>query len=262
MRDRISILGVEVDALTLDQAIAEFERMIAARCPSLAFSFNVDICMKIRRDAELRDIYREANLVLVDGTPMMWAASLLGTPLPGRVSGSDLLPAFCRVAAKEGYRVFLLGARPGVADLAGARLVARNPGLRIVGVYSPPFGFEQDISENARAIDAVRREGPDVLFVALGAPKQEKWLYRFRDDLGVPVSMGVGSALDYLAGRLRRAPNWMQRLGLEWTYRLAQEPGRLWRRYLLDDSPFVYHVLVEWLQRKLTSSSRRSTRYV
>lgn len=246
----IDVLGVRIDAVTMAQAARAFEQMIESRHPHLVFNVNVDICMQARRDADLASILRAADLVLVDGTPMMWAARLLGTPLPERVSGSDFLPRFCQVAAGAGYRLFLLGASPGVAQRASEVLEGRFPNLHVVGTYSPPYGFECDDRENGRIVEHVRRASPDVLFAAFGVPKDQKWLYRFRDDLGVPVSMGVGSSLDYLAGRLRRAPRWMQPLGLEWLYRLAQEPRRLWRRYLLNDPPFFYHLMREMLRRR------------
>src|SRR3990172_9746572 len=246
-RHRISILGVAIDALTLGEAIDAFRLFIARKEPSVVLAVNVDVCMKIRQDIELREIFRKADLVLVDGTPMMWAARFLGRPLPERVSGSDFVPVFCDVAAKEGYRIFLLGAGPSVAERAKDWLERRNTGLKIVGTYAPPVGFEFDERENTRIIDLIRRARPDVLFAAFGAPKQEKWLARHYRSLDVPVAMGVGSAFDYLAGRLKRAPRWMQTAGLEWTFRLGQEPRRLWRRYLLDDPPFVFLVLKERL---------------
>lgn len=247
---RTTILGVAIDPLTMDEAIIAFQRLIEIGHPSLAVSLNVDICMKIQRDAELRGIYHAADLVLVDGTPMMWAARFLGSPFPGRVSGSDFVPAFCATAAREGYAIFLLGAAPGVAAAAEWHLKRLHEGLRVVGTYVPPAAFEQDEQENSRIVKIVRQARPDVLFTAFGTPKQEKWLFRFRDELGVPVSMGVGSTFDYLAGRLKRAPIWMQRAGVEWTYRLMQEPRRLWRRYLIEDPPFVYHVVRQRLRQK------------
>ncbi len=256
MASCVTILGVEIDALTMTEAIAVFQQLIARRQPSVVYSLNVDICMKVQRDIELSAIFRAADLILVDGTPMIWAARFLGTPLPGRVSGSDFVPAFCGVAAREGYRLFLLGAAPGVADRAKDWLELQNPGLKIVGTYAPPLGFEHDEIENARIVDIVTNTTPDVLFVAFGAPKEQKWLFRFRNDLQVPVSMGVGSTFDYLAGRLKRAPMWMQRAGLEWMFRLAQEPRRLWRRYLVEDPPFVYHVISQRLRNKALACAR------
>jgi N-acetylglucosaminyldiphosphoundecaprenol N-acetyl-beta-D-mannosaminyltransferase len=256
MAGRTTILGVRIDPLTMDEAIITFQRLIAKGRPALAVSVNVDICLKVQRDEELREIYRVADLVLVDGTPMMWAARCLGTPLPGRVSGSDLVPAFCATAAQQGYGIFLLGAAPGVAERARERLEQQHHGLRIVGTYAPAVGFEGDEHQTAHAVEVVRQARPDVLFAAFGTPKQEKWLFRYRDRLGVPVSMGVGSTFDYLAGRLKRAPTWMQWAGIEWIYRLKQEPRRLWRRYLLDDPPFVYHVLKQRLRQGLSACNR------
>jgi N-acetylglucosaminyldiphosphoundecaprenol N-acetyl-beta-D-mannosaminyltransferase len=254
MTPRTMILGVGIDRLTMDEAVMAFQRLIARGSPALAVSLNVDICMQIQRDEDLREIYRGADLVLVDGTPMMWAARFLGTPFPGRVSGSEFVPTFCVTAAREGYAIFLLGAAPGVAEKAKRQLEHEHRGLRIVGTYAPPAGFERDERENARIVQIVQQARPDVLFTAFGTPKQEKWLVRFRDELRVPVAMGVGSSFDYLAGRLKRAPMWMQRAGIEWTYRLMQEPRRLWKRYLLEDPPFVYHVVKQRL--------RQSARYI
>ena len=248
---RLRILEVDIDAVTMAEAIAVFESIIATRRPSLVFPVNVDVCVRIQRDPELRAAFRAADLVLVDGTPMMWAARFLGRPLPARVSGSDFVPLFCQVAAERGYRIFLLGGGPGIAEGARRWLEARNPTLRIVATYAPPAGFEKNDGENNRIIGMVKEASPDVLLTAFGASKQEKWLARFRDDLAVPVSMAVGSTFDYLAGRLKRAPMWMQRAGLEWTFRLAQEPRRLWRRYLLEDPPFVYYVLRQRLRGAL-----------
>jgi N-acetylglucosaminyldiphosphoundecaprenol N-acetyl-beta-D-mannosaminyltransferase len=244
---RVMILGTGIDPLTMEDALCAFQRLIKERRSALACNLNVDVCMRVKRDPELQKIYQAADLVLVDGTPMMWAAQFLGSPLPGRVSGSDFVPAFCRIAAQFGYRIFLLGAAPGVADRAKCWLRVRNPGLKIVGTYAPTVGFEQSERENLRIVGLIRDAAPDVLFAALSPGKGDKWLFRFRDALGVPVSMAIGSTFDYLAGRLKRAPMWMQRAGLEWTYRLAQEPRRLWRRYLVEDPPFVYHVIKQRL---------------
>lgn len=247
---RITLFGIPVDALTVSQTIDIFHQMIESRQCHLVFNLNVDICMQLIRNQIPRDIYHGADLILVDGTPMMWAARLLGTPLPARVSGSDFVPAFCSAAASRGYRLFFLGARPGVAKRASELLTRRHPTLKVVGTYAPPLGFEHDVIENTRVIERVRGASPDVLFVALGAPKEQLWLRQYQIALGVPVSMGIGSSLDYLAGRLMRAPVWMQRAGLEWLYRLAQEPRRLWRRYLIDDPPFAYYLLREMIQRR------------
>jgi exopolysaccharide biosynthesis WecB/TagA/CpsF family protein len=257
---RIVLFGILVDAVTVAGAIDIFRKMIETRRPHLVFNVNVDICMQILRDPGLLAIYRETDLVLVDGTPMVWASRMLRSPLPARVSGSDFFPSFCAASAEAGYRLFLLGASPGVAERAKRALEKLHPRLQIVDVHAPPFGFEADDDENAIVIERVRNAAPDVLFVALGAPKEQKWLYQHRDILNVPVSMGIGSSLDYLAGRLRRAPHWMQYWGLEWMYRLWQEPRRLWRRYLIDDPPFLYHLAREILRQRVNGGRRGSSR--
>lgn len=257
-RRRVCILGVEIDSLTMDNALKAFESLILRGSPAIVYSVNVDICMKIQQDPELRGMFGEADLVLVDGTHLMWAARILGSPLAGRVSGSDLVPTFCALAAMKGYRIYFLGAAPGIAERAKQFLQGKYPDLRIVGTYAPPIGFDTDDYETAKVVDLVRAADPDVLFAAFGAPKQEKWLFRNRDALRVPVSMGVGSSLDYLAGRLRRAPRWMQVLGLEWAYRLVQEPGRLWRRYLISDPPFFYYLFREMLRQRNETSRQDS----
>jgi N-acetylglucosaminyldiphosphoundecaprenol N-acetyl-beta-D-mannosaminyltransferase len=256
---RVDLMGVGLDPLTLLEVCAAFRAFVARRARALVFNVNVDTWLKLRRDEELRRIYAAADLVLVDGTPLTWAARLLGTPLPGRVSGSDLFPAVCAAAARHGHRLFLLGGNPGVAERARQVLQRRHPGL-VISTYAPPFGFERDEAENRRAIEAVRRARPDILFVGLSQPRQERWLASHRDALDVPVAMGVGSSFDYVAGRLRRAPLWMQRAGLEWSYRLMQEPGRLWRRYLLDDPRIVVYVAREGLRRRLARRRSRAER--
>jgi N-acetylglucosaminyldiphosphoundecaprenol N-acetyl-beta-D-mannosaminyltransferase len=249
MTRRVAILGVQIDAVTMHDAIDVIRHLIARGRPAFVFSLNVDILMKVTKDPELKRIYDAAELVLVDGTPMMWAARFLGSPLPERVSGSDFIPVLSRAIASEARRLFLLGGVPGVAETARVWLEQNNPGLVVVDTYSPPFGFEHDADECAGIVSRIRAAKPDLLLVALGAPKEQKWLHRYRNELQVPVSIGVGSALDYLAGRLRRAPRWMQRAGLEWSFRLLQEPHRLWRRYLIEDPPFIFHILVERLRR-------------
>jgi len=177
----------------------------------------------------------------------VWAARLLGKPLPERVSGSDLFPGLCKAAAGTGLRIFLLGGREGAAEEAARILEQRYPGLLFAGTYAPPFGFEKDPAENERAIAAVRAAGPDILFVALGAPKQEIWMYENRERLGVPVLVGVGAAFDLVAGMVRRAPKWMRKAGLEWLHRALLEPRRLGRRYATTNPRFIALVLRQYL---------------
>jgi N-acetylglucosaminyldiphosphoundecaprenol N-acetyl-beta-D-mannosaminyltransferase len=246
----IDVCGVRIDAVDLQGAVERVVSLVREGTPRYVVTPNVDHIVKLRRDPSFRQAYRGASVVLADGVPVLWASRLLGRPLAAKVSGSDLFPALCARAADEGLSVFFLGGQPGAAELAQRKLEARSPRLRVVGTHCPPRGFEHDPVANGRALDAVRTAAPDLLFVALGAPKQEKWLHAHLHELGVPVSLGIGASLDFQAGLVRRAPRWMQRSGLEWSYRLLQEPRRMWRRYLLEDPWFMYYVARQlWAER-------------
>jgi N-acetylglucosaminyldiphosphoundecaprenol N-acetyl-beta-D-mannosaminyltransferase len=196
-------------------------------------------------------VYRSAWLSLPDGMSLVWASRLLGTPLPEKVSGIDLFQEVSAAAAGTGLRIFLLGGRPGAAEQAARVVEARHPGLRIAGTCCPPVGFESDPAEAERVLAAVRDAAPHILFVALGAPKQELWMYENREALGVPVALGVGATFDFVAGMIRRAPKWMQTRGLEWMYRAATEPRRLGRRYLVTTPRFIWIFLKQYRQPAL-----------
>lgn len=241
----IAILGVPFDPVTMDSAIARIAGLVAAGRPAYVVTPNVDFLVQARRDAELRRILVEAHLVLCDGQPLVWASRWLGNPLPERVAGADLVPRCLALAAQRGWRLFLLGATPESNARAVGRLRERHPGLVIAGHYSPPFRplDEMNHEEIARRIRAAR---PEVVLVSFGCPKQEKWMARNYQALGGPVCLGVGATIDFLAGQVRRAPGWMQRTGLEWTYRLAQEPRRLFRRYAGDLRCFGGAIVAQW----------------
>jgi N-acetylglucosaminyldiphosphoundecaprenol N-acetyl-beta-D-mannosaminyltransferase len=229
----IAILGVPFDHVTMDGAVARIEAMIARREPHYVVTANVDFLVQARRDVELRRILLEADLVLCDGTPVLWASRWLGNALPERVAGADLVPALIASAAGKGHRLFFLGAAPGVAADAEARLRQQFPTLNIVGTYAPPFA-DLLAMDHPEIVRRVREAKPDVLLVAFGCPKQEKWIAMHHRALGVPVAIGVGATLDFLAGRFRRAPHWMRRTGTEWLYRMMREPRRLFHRYARD----------------------------
>jgi len=244
------ILGMEIDNLGFDEAVDSIIGLAVARKRATVVTPNVDHVMRWRRDPEFRRCYEEADLVLADGMPLLWASRVLGDRIIEKVSGSDLLPRLCEAAAERGLSVYFLGGLPGAAERCAERLVARFPRLRVAGVGCPPRGFEHDPEANAGVIRAIVEAGPDLLFVGLGTPKQELWIRRHREEIAVPVTLGVGAAIDFAAGMVKRAPRWMQRLGLEWCYRLVKEPRRLWRRYILQDSPFLWHVLVHSVRRR------------
>lgn len=229
----IALMGVRFDNVTLIEALNQIEQMIASGRPHYVVTPNVDFLVQAREDVELRRILCEADLVVCDGTPLVWASRLLGNALPERVAGADLVPALLKIAAEKQYRVFLLGATPESAQQAVTSLRAEHPRLPVVGHYSPPFNslLEMNHAEISRRI---RDAAPDILFVSLGCPKQEKWIAMHYHSLGVPVTAGVGATIDFLGGAMRRAPIWMQRSGTEWLFRLIQEPRRLLKRYAKD----------------------------
>ncbi len=253
----IAILGVPFDNVTTSETIALIERMIASRQPHYLVTANVDFIVQAREDVELRRILFDAHLVLCDGTPLLWASRWLGNPLPERVAGSDLVPLLIEVAARNKYRLFLLGATPDSASHAVSKLQAQYPELIIAGHYSPPFNklLDMDHDEIKRRISAAK---PDLLFVSFGCPKQEKWIAMHYRALGVPVVAGVGATIDFLAGHVKRAPLWMQKCGAEWIFRVAQEPRRLFRRYLKDLGVFGSSILAQWWQLQFRRPRRNA----
>ncbi|UCH78510.1 MAG: WecB/TagA/CpsF family glycosyltransferase [Candidatus Coatesbacteria bacterium] len=242
---RHPIMNAAVDDVTMAEALDLIDRFVAERTPRVIVTVNVDHLMLMRRDLAFREAYARADLITCDSTPLKWALAFLGTPIRERVPGADLFPAVAERAARVGHRLFYLGAAPGVAERAAETLRRRHPGLQVVGTYSPPVMAWEELGRDEETLRRVEEARPDILFAAFGAPKQELWLDAVRDRLRVPVGIGVGGAFDFAAGETKRAPRWMQRAGLEWSFRLAQEPGRLWRRYLCVDSRFIYHVLIE-----------------
>lgn len=241
--DKVNVLGIEIDRLTMAEVLERARRAMANRESMFICTANVDHLMTLQRDAGLRRAYGLAAVVTADGAPVLWASRVLGRPIRERVTGADLAPALCGLAADAGGGVFLLGGPPDRAADTRRRMMARMPALRKLDVYSPPFGFENDPSEMDRIDREIASAAPDVLLIALGSPKQERWYAQRGAAHRIPVAIGCGAAVDFMAGRKRRAPLWMQRGGLEWLYRLIREPRRMWRRVLMKDPPFFRLVL-------------------
>jgi N-acetylglucosaminyldiphosphoundecaprenol N-acetyl-beta-D-mannosaminyltransferase len=216
---------------------------------------NVDHLRRARRSPAYLRLISQADLVTADGMPVVWAARLQGTPLPGRVPGSELFLSLARAAAVNGRRIFLLGGNPGAADAAARELARRFAGLRVAGVYCPPYGFEDDAEEMDLIVRTVRDGHPDIVFVGLGSPKQELLIEAIRGQFPGVWWLGIGVSFSFVAGEISRAPRWMQRLGLEWTFRLSKEPRRLARRYLIDDLPYAI-----WLMGRSTARRLRQGR--
>jgi len=246
---KIDICGIKIDNVSLDEAVRAISAIIQSRKLSYVVTPNVDHIVKLQKDPEFRDIYSNAALVLPDGMPLLWAAKFIGTPLKEKISGSDLLPKLCEVAAEKGYKVFFLGGREVSAAKAAEVLKAKYQKLNVAGTYCPPFGFERDEQENDKIIRMIKAACPDILFVGLGAPKQEKWIYKYKDRYQAPLSIGIGVSFEFMAGMVRRAPIWMQKSGLEWFWRLMMEPARLWKRYLIDDMLFFRLILKQKISR-------------
>ncbi|WP_294371754.1 WecB/TagA/CpsF family glycosyltransferase [uncultured Clostridium sp.] len=236
---RIKLLNTEVDNLTMDEAIKEIEKLILKKKISYVVTPNVDHIVKLESDSEMKEAYMNADLILTDGMPLVWISKIKSTSIKEKISGSDLFPKVCELAAKKGYTVFLLGAAQGVAQKAAENLINKFDGLNIVGTYSPKYGFENDKEEVQHILNIINDKKPDILAVGLGAPKQEKFIYKYRNELKVPVSLAIGAGIDFEAGVVSRAPVWMQKHGMEWFYRLCKEPRRMAKRYLIDDFKII-----------------------
>lgn len=248
---QIELEGVRLNALSEQQCVAHVIEAISAKRGGWIVTPNLDHLRRLHRDEAFREHYRHADLAVADGMPLVWACRLQQTPLPGRVAGSDLIWSLCRAAAKQGATVFLLGGDPGTADEAAEKLRSRFEGLRILGTCCPEPGFEKRpgaIEEIAARLGAAR---PDIVFVALGSPKQEELIGRLRSSLPSAWWLGVGISFSFVAGRVQRAPVWLRKLGLEWVHRLAQEPRRLAGRYLVDGLPFAAGLIARSAARGL-----------
>jgi N-acetylglucosaminyldiphosphoundecaprenol N-acetyl-beta-D-mannosaminyltransferase len=224
-RARIDILGIKIDDVTSEEALARIEQFVEDGRPHLVTTVNPEFIVAAQTDAAFAQILNQADLNLADGQGLLWAARLLGMSLRERVTGVDTLVGLAELSARRGYTIYLLGAAEGVAEATAQVLRGRFPGLRVAGTYPGSPAPEEDES----TVERIRRADPQLLFVAYGAPRQEQWIVRNMPRLQVPVAMGVGGALDFISGKTSRAPMWVQRLGLEWLHRLAQEPWR-WRR--------------------------------
>jgi N-acetylglucosaminyldiphosphoundecaprenol N-acetyl-beta-D-mannosaminyltransferase len=243
-RRRIELGGVLIDQIDVAGAVERLRELLVDGGSHQVVTVNLDFLSIAQHDPAFRRALNAADLAVADGMPLVWASRLRGQPLPERVAGVDLVNQSCRLAASTGQSVFLLGAAPGVADAAARRLELEHPGLRIAGIYSPSIGaLSRD--EDERIVSMIRAARPGFLFVALGAPRQDLWIYENRALLDVPVSMGVGCVFDLLAGSVARAPRWMQKSGLEWAHRLRKEPGRLWRRYLVNDTRMLGRLIID-----------------
>jgi N-acetylglucosaminyldiphosphoundecaprenol N-acetyl-beta-D-mannosaminyltransferase len=241
---RINIGGVKIDRYSFDEVV---ERIVAhalsGGAPQYVVTPNAQHILTLQQDAHFREIYSKAFLVVPDGVSLLWAAKFLQAPLKDRVNGTDLFERLCAIAADKGLKIFLLGGRPDAAEKAKETLQARHSGLKIVDIHCPPYGFESMPAELALINSKIKAAAPHILFVGLGAPKQEYWIYANYQELEIPISVGIGVSFELVADMVRRAPLWMQKMGLEWFFRLIVEPRRLWSRYIIGNPLFIWLVL-------------------
>jgi N-acetylglucosaminyldiphosphoundecaprenol N-acetyl-beta-D-mannosaminyltransferase len=240
---KVRIMGVDFAAIDEDAVSALFVDRGARGLGCWVVTANLDHLRRFARDPEVRGVIGQADVVVADGMPIVMASRFAALPLPARVAGSALTPAIAARAAERGASLFLLGGDPGVAERAAAQLAAGAPGLRVAGTYCPPFGFENDADEVLKIELALLEAAPDLVLVAMSFPKTDLLIDRLRRVLPGASFMGVGIALSFVVGDVGRAPDVLQRAGLEWLHRLVQEPGRLWRRYLVHGLPFAVRLL-------------------
>jgi N-acetylglucosaminyldiphosphoundecaprenol N-acetyl-beta-D-mannosaminyltransferase len=243
-RRSVRVAGVDFDALSEQQVVARIIGDSDDGQGGWVVTPNIDICRQLRRDPAARALVSAASLVVADGMPLIWASRLRGDPLPERVAGASLIFTLSEAAAASGKSVYLLGGAPGVPARAAAALGRRYPGLMVAGVHAPPFGFDREPGEIEAIAARLARAKPDIVFVGLGFPKQERVIAALAPDLPAVWFVGCGAAIPFAAGTLPRAPRWMQLLGLEWTHRLITEPRRLFHRYLVNDVPFALRLLL------------------
>lgn len=234
---RVDVLGVGITAITLNDAVSEVSRWVQAGEQHYVCVTGVHGVMACQSDPELRRIHNESGLTTPDGMPMVWAGRWARVPIE-RVYGPDLMLAVLAEAARRGWRSYFYGGKPGVADVLAERMQTRFAGLRVVGTYSPPFR-PLDVAEDDEVVARINAADPDLLWVGLSTPKQERWMADHIGRVHAPALLGVGAAFDIHAGVVRQAPRWVQRSGLEWAFRLATEPRRLWRRYLRNNPRFL-----------------------
>lgn len=247
--EAVNVLGVRVDAINLRGATAQVMRWIAERHRTYVCVTGVHGIMESQRQIDLRAVHNSAGLVVPDGMPLVYISRAAGYFNCGRVYGPDLMLEICRESVAHGYRHFFYGTTPETLTRLTARLESRIPGLQVAGVFAPPFWALTD-PERAEAFARVNECSPDIIWVGLSTPKQERWMAESRRYLSAPVLIGVGAAFDFHAGTVRQAPRWMQPLCLEWLFRLVVEPRRLWKRYLLNNPQFLTLLAMQSLRLK------------
>lgn len=232
---RIKFLNTYIDSLTAQEAKAQVDQMVQKRRPQYVVTPNTDIVMLMQKNPDLLDICNKADLILTDGEMVVKLSKFLGNPIKERVAMTDFVWDVCDLAVEKNYRIFLFGGKEDVLEKGKKRIQKKYPNLNICGHYSPPLGFENNPVELKKSLDLISESKADILIVFLGCPKQERFIAKYKDEYHVPVSITMGGCIDFIGADIKRAPMWMQKSGLEWFFRFAQEPKRLFKRYFVDD---------------------------
>lgn len=233
--NRMRFMNTYVDNVTEAEAIEHIEYCINNKKIGHVITPNVDQIVRIEKDTYFKKICDNAELLLVDGHPLIWISKWYKKPIKEKICGSDLVPHLCELASKKGYRVFLLGAADGVALKAADNLRKEYPNIQIAGVYSPPLGFDKNKAEIEHINNMLKASNVDLLFVGMGVPKQDIFIYENMNKYKIPMSFSIGATIDFIAGKQKRAPRWMTDHGIEWMYRLFSDPKRMFKRYVIDD---------------------------
>ncbi len=257
--ESVQICGVRIDRLSLRDVILKIESFIEGDGKHQICVVPVYSLVLMQKDKEFMDINNNCSIVVADGMPLVWVSRLFGKPVPERIAGYDLFFALCKIALEKKYSFFFLGSSEDVLKRISLNLKNKFPDLKIAGTYSPPYKENFTEDENSGIIEEINKVKPDILWVGMTAPKQEKWIYHNLEKLNVKVAIGVGAVFDFIAGTKKRAPKWMQKIGLEWFWRLIQEPKRLWKRYLMGNTIFIWLVLKEFIKIRLLG--RRFNRF-
>jgi N-acetylglucosaminyldiphosphoundecaprenol N-acetyl-beta-D-mannosaminyltransferase len=242
--NKITLLGCPIDNLNFRDTIKRIEDSIQKKKPIRHCAINAAKIVKIQSDRRLREIVTSSDMISPDGQSIVWASRFLKRPVPERVTGIDLMQKLLELSAKKGYKVFLLGAREEIICELNKKLKRELPNLKLVGWRNGYFSP----NEEEAIVKEINEKKPDILFVGISSPKKEYWMNKYQGTLKVPFCMGVGGSFDVLVGKIRRAPNWMQKFGLEWLHRLLQEPTRMWKRYLVTNSLFLFYLFKEKLK--------------
>ena len=245
-------MGVEIATISESQLIENILGALDRRDGGWVVTANLDIIRQAVQDSDIAAMIGRSTISVADGMPLVWASKIIGQPLPGRIAGSTLIFTLTEAAAKAGRSIYLLGGNEGVAEEAKQRLVERYPGLEIVGHFCPPMGFDQDDEQVEAIANRLREADPDIVYVALGFPKQERLIERVRSSCPEAWWLGLGISFSFVAGRVKRAPRWIQRLGFEWAHRMSQEPRRLFKRYAMHGFAFLLRLMIWVLCRRIS----------